>query len=184
MSDLSVVPQYSSAMQKIDPDHIIALVTEVIPTHSCLVFCPTKKNCENVAGMICKYLKEWVKQSSTSVSLLLTAPTDSVSVTVPGSICCTGRPRRPPCSESSGTAGTARCVLCSGRLCHMVWLITTAGWWLRRENWLRRPTPAGCSASSPVPPPWLQGSTFLPAGESFTAGGEKIIFFSCLVLVS
>lgn len=45
-------------MQKIDPDHIIALVTEVIPSHSCLVFCPTKKNCENVASMICKYLKE------------------------------------------------------------------------------------------------------------------------------
>ncbi|XP_071770419.2 helicase POLQ-like isoform X1 [Centroberyx gerrardi] len=50
--------KYSSSMQKMDPDHIIALVTEVIPTHSCLVFCPTKKNCENVAGMICKYLKE------------------------------------------------------------------------------------------------------------------------------
>lgn len=45
-------------MQKVDPDHIIALVTEVIPAHSCLVFCPTKKNCENVAAMICKYLKE------------------------------------------------------------------------------------------------------------------------------
>ncbi|XP_038825972.1 helicase POLQ-like isoform X2 [Salvelinus namaycush] len=50
--------KYSSAMQKIDQDHIVALVTEVIPSHSCLVFCPTKKNCENVAGMICKYLKE------------------------------------------------------------------------------------------------------------------------------
>ncbi|XP_059214014.1 helicase POLQ-like [Centropristis striata] len=50
--------KYSSSMQKLDPDHIIALVTEVIPTHSCLVFCPTKKNCENVAAMICKYLKE------------------------------------------------------------------------------------------------------------------------------
>ncbi|XP_042365153.1 helicase POLQ-like isoform X2 [Plectropomus leopardus] len=50
--------KYSSSMQKTDPDHIIALVTEVIPTHSCLVFCPTKKNCENVAGMICRYLKE------------------------------------------------------------------------------------------------------------------------------
>ncbi|MED6248302.1 hypothetical protein ATANTOWER_031191 [Ataeniobius toweri] len=50
--------KYSSSMQKLDPDHIIALVTEVIPIHSCLVFCPTKKNCENVAGMICKYLKE------------------------------------------------------------------------------------------------------------------------------
>ncbi|XP_005945098.1 helicase POLQ-like [Haplochromis burtoni] len=50
--------KYSSTMQKIDPDHIIALVTEVIPAHSCLLFCPTKKNCENVAAMICKYLKE------------------------------------------------------------------------------------------------------------------------------
>lgn len=54
----SLSPQYSSSMQKLDPDHIIALVTEVIPTHSCLVFCPTKKNCENVAGMICRCLKE------------------------------------------------------------------------------------------------------------------------------
>ncbi|XP_037340893.1 helicase POLQ-like isoform X1 [Pungitius pungitius] len=50
--------KYSSSMQKVDPDHIIALVTEVIPAHSCLVFCPTKKNCENVVGMICKYLKK------------------------------------------------------------------------------------------------------------------------------
>uniref|UniRef100_A0A3P9HEG6 Helicase POLQ-like n=1 Tax=Oryzias latipes TaxID=8090 RepID=A0A3P9HEG6_ORYLA len=49
--------KYSSSMQKTDPDHIIALVTEVIPAHSCLIFCPTKKNCENVAAMICKYLK-------------------------------------------------------------------------------------------------------------------------------
>ncbi|XP_061437062.1 helicase POLQ-like [Lethenteron reissneri] len=48
--------KYSSAMLKTDPDHIVALVTEVIPAHSCLVFCPTKKNCENVAEMICKYL--------------------------------------------------------------------------------------------------------------------------------
>uniref|UniRef100_A0A8C5AWI9 Helicase, POLQ like n=1 Tax=Gadus morhua TaxID=8049 RepID=A0A8C5AWI9_GADMO len=50
--------KYSSSMQQRDPDHIIALVTEVIPAYSCLVFCPTQKNCENVAGMICKYLKE------------------------------------------------------------------------------------------------------------------------------
>ncbi|KAM3599557.1 uncharacterized protein V6R79_007887 [Siganus canaliculatus] len=50
--------KYSAAMQKTDPDHIVAMVTEVIPVHSCLIFCPTKKNCENVAAMICKYLKE------------------------------------------------------------------------------------------------------------------------------
>uniref|UniRef100_A0A6J0U9T3 Helicase POLQ-like isoform X2 n=1 Tax=Pogona vitticeps TaxID=103695 RepID=A0A6J0U9T3_9SAUR len=48
--------KYSSSLQKMDPDHLIALVTEVIPEYSCLVFCPTKKNCENVAEMICKHL--------------------------------------------------------------------------------------------------------------------------------
>ncbi|XP_029455358.1 helicase POLQ-like isoform X2 [Rhinatrema bivittatum] len=50
--------KYSSSMQKMDPDHLIALVTEVIPNYSCLVFCPTKRNCENVAEMICKYLSK------------------------------------------------------------------------------------------------------------------------------
>ncbi|XP_019381493.1 PREDICTED: helicase POLQ-like isoform X3 [Gavialis gangeticus] len=49
---------YSSNLERMDPDHLIALVTEVIPNYSCLVFCPTKKNCENVAEMICKYLKK------------------------------------------------------------------------------------------------------------------------------
>ncbi|KAM9662013.1 helicase POLQ-like isoform 2-T2 [Morphnus guianensis] len=50
--------KYSSNLEKADPDHIIALVTEVIPKYSCLIFCPTKKNCENVASMLCKYLKK------------------------------------------------------------------------------------------------------------------------------
>uniref|UniRef100_A0A8D0F4E1 Helicase, POLQ like n=1 Tax=Strix occidentalis caurina TaxID=311401 RepID=A0A8D0F4E1_STROC len=50
--------KYSSNLEKADPDHIIALVTEVIPEYSCLIFCPTKKNCENVASMVCKYLKK------------------------------------------------------------------------------------------------------------------------------
>ncbi|KAL8206370.1 UNVERIFIED_CONTAM: hypothetical protein K2H54_000872 [Gekko kuhli] len=48
--------KYSSNLQKADPDHLIALATEVIPEYSCLIFCPTKKNCENVAQKICKYL--------------------------------------------------------------------------------------------------------------------------------
>ncbi|XP_053796521.1 helicase POLQ-like isoform X5 [Vidua chalybeata] len=50
--------KYSSNLEKADPDHIIALVTEVIPKYSCLIFCPTKKNCENVASMVSKYLKK------------------------------------------------------------------------------------------------------------------------------
>ncbi|XP_018545257.1 helicase POLQ-like isoform X1 [Lates calcarifer] len=76
--------KYSSAMQKIDPDHIIALVTEVIPTHSCLVFCPTKKNCENVAGMICKYLKEeFLQHRQAEKAVLLRELRDSGN----GSVC-------------------------------------------------------------------------------------------------
>ncbi|XP_076020488.1 helicase POLQ-like isoform X2 [Genypterus blacodes] len=63
--------KYSSTMQKVDPDHIIALVTEIIPTHSCLVFCPTKKNCENVAEMICKYLKGEFRQHKEAEKALL-----------------------------------------------------------------------------------------------------------------
>ncbi|XP_022362064.1 helicase POLQ-like isoform X7 [Enhydra lutris kenyoni] len=54
--------QYSDTLKKMDPDHLLALVTEVVPNYSCLVFCPTKKNCENVAEMICKFLsKEYLK---------------------------------------------------------------------------------------------------------------------------
>ncbi|XP_040012598.1 helicase POLQ-like isoform X2 [Xiphias gladius] len=76
--------KYSSAMQKIDPDHIIALVAEVIPTHSCLVFCPTKKNCENVAGMICKYLKkEFLQHREAGKAVLLRELRDSGN----GSVC-------------------------------------------------------------------------------------------------
>ncbi|TKS85103.1 Helicase POLQ-like [Collichthys lucidus] len=76
--------KYSSSMQKIDPDHVIALVTEVIPTHSCLVFCPTKKNCENVAGMICKYLKEdFLRHREVEKGVLLRELKDSGS----GSVC-------------------------------------------------------------------------------------------------
>ncbi|XP_025145569.3 helicase POLQ-like isoform X4 [Bubalus bubalis] len=50
--------KYSDTLKKMDPDHLVALVTEVIPSYSCLVFCPTKKNCENVAEMICKSLSK------------------------------------------------------------------------------------------------------------------------------
>lgn len=57
---LPLVVQYSDTLKKLDPDHLVALVTEVIPNHSCLVFCPTKKNCENVAEMICKILSKYV----------------------------------------------------------------------------------------------------------------------------
>ncbi|XP_066502025.1 helicase POLQ-like [Hoplias malabaricus] len=64
--------KYSSGMQKMDPDRIIALVTEVIPQQSCLIFCATKKNCENVASMICKYLlKDFLKHREEQKATLL-----------------------------------------------------------------------------------------------------------------
>lgn len=40
----------------IDPDMIGFLVGEVVPKKSCLIFCPTKKNCENICDLICKTL--------------------------------------------------------------------------------------------------------------------------------
>nr|CAB3252502.1 helicase POLQ-like [Phallusia mammillata] len=42
--------------EKADSDQLSTLIKEVVPDHSCLVFCPTKKNCENVAVLICKLL--------------------------------------------------------------------------------------------------------------------------------
>uniref|UniRef100_A0A8C4S7D3 Helicase POLQ-like n=1 Tax=Erpetoichthys calabaricus TaxID=27687 RepID=A0A8C4S7D3_ERPCA len=78
--------KYSSNLQKIDPDHLIALVTEVIPMNSCLVFCPTKKNCENVAEMICRYLKkDFVMHKKNEKTRLL----DEIKSTGNGSICST-----------------------------------------------------------------------------------------------
>nr|CAD7459173.1 unnamed protein product [Timema tahoe] len=38
----------------IDPDSIGSLVLEVVPEESVLVFCATKKNCENVALLVCQ----------------------------------------------------------------------------------------------------------------------------------
>ncbi|KAI8512631.1 hypothetical protein Bbelb_092700 [Branchiostoma belcheri] len=48
--------KYPREMQSRDPDHLVGMVMDVIPAHSCLVFCPTKKNCQNVVDMLCKLL--------------------------------------------------------------------------------------------------------------------------------
>ncbi|PNF35324.1 hypothetical protein B7P43_G04834 [Cryptotermes secundus] len=53
---------YSAAAASIDPDMIGGLVGEVIPKSSCLVFCPTKKSCENVAQLICSVLPKEILQ--------------------------------------------------------------------------------------------------------------------------
>lgn len=54
----------SPEMAKVDPDHLLGLVTEVIPQHSCLIFCPTKKNCENVALMLSKLMAKHRRELS------------------------------------------------------------------------------------------------------------------------
>lgn len=56
----SVIFQCTSSQLKLDPDRVGALVLEVIPKHSCLVFCPTKKNCENVAELVCQFMSRFV----------------------------------------------------------------------------------------------------------------------------
>ena len=50
----------NSTLAARDPDHILALVMEIIPQNSCLVFCATKKNCQSVATMLAKSLPQWV----------------------------------------------------------------------------------------------------------------------------
>ncbi|KAL9703505.1 hypothetical protein quinque_007023 [Culex quinquefasciatus] len=43
---------YTEEQRRVDPDHVIALVTDVIPTKSCLVFCPTKRQCEQLCTLM------------------------------------------------------------------------------------------------------------------------------------
>ena len=45
-----------SALKSCDPDHVLKLAMDVIPQNSCLIFCPTKKNCESVALMLAKFM--------------------------------------------------------------------------------------------------------------------------------
>ena len=44
-----------------DENHLLPLVMEVVPQHACLVFCPTKKNCQNVALLLAQNLPRWVE---------------------------------------------------------------------------------------------------------------------------
>ena len=46
-----------SHFKQADPDQLVSLVGEVSPS-SCLIFCSTKQNCENVALMISKGLSK------------------------------------------------------------------------------------------------------------------------------
>ncbi|XP_037930129.1 helicase POLQ-like [Teleopsis dalmanni] len=52
----SVNFKYTESVARCDPDHLAGLVTECAPKHCCLIFCPTRKNCENVALLLTQIL--------------------------------------------------------------------------------------------------------------------------------
>ncbi|XP_034251162.1 helicase POLQ-like isoform X2 [Thrips palmi] len=59
--DRTLESTYTEEQLKSDPDQIGALVAETVPDESCLVFCPSRKNCENVALLICQTLPKTLK---------------------------------------------------------------------------------------------------------------------------
>ena len=44
----------------VDPDGILHLVEDVVPSDSCLVFCPTKFNAENIAILLAELLPRYI----------------------------------------------------------------------------------------------------------------------------
>ncbi|CAL7945074.1 unnamed protein product [Xylocopa violacea] len=54
--------RYSKSAAAVDPDQIGGLVMDVIPEDSCLVFCSSRKNCENVALLLIKVLFKSLKE--------------------------------------------------------------------------------------------------------------------------
>ncbi|KAK6741350.1 hypothetical protein RB195_009286 [Necator americanus] len=49
-------------LSKVDPDGLCQLLIGVIPQHSVLIFCPTKKNCESVATLLAKCVPAEVRK--------------------------------------------------------------------------------------------------------------------------
>lgn len=58
-------------LKRDDPDHLVQLVKEIVPEQSCLIFCSTKKNCENLASLLCSHLPPELKQYKRDLKLKL-----------------------------------------------------------------------------------------------------------------
>ena len=55
--------QYTNEQKSRDADMVCGLIAETLPEHSCLVFCQSRNNCENVAQLLCKsFLDKKLKQ--------------------------------------------------------------------------------------------------------------------------
>ncbi|XP_030762470.1 helicase POLQ-like [Sitophilus oryzae] len=52
---------YSESFKQLDPDMLCGLALEIIPKDSCLIFCASKKNCENVVNLLCKLARPDLK---------------------------------------------------------------------------------------------------------------------------
>ncbi|CAG9562876.1 unnamed protein product [Danaus chrysippus] len=69
--DRKLAYDYSPAALSLDPDLLGGLVSEVVPSSSCLVFCPTKRNCENVAALLCQLQRKDMSQHRTEERVAL-----------------------------------------------------------------------------------------------------------------
>jgi POLQ-like helicase len=63
--------QYTSEQKAADPDGLVALVSEIVPNESCLIFCSTKKNCENLAQLLATHLPSSLKTHKRDLKLKL-----------------------------------------------------------------------------------------------------------------
>jgi POLQ-like helicase len=65
------ISSYSNELKVSDPDYLVQLAREVIPNESCLIFCSTKKNCENVASLLSTHLMTELKTVKRDLKLKL-----------------------------------------------------------------------------------------------------------------